>query len=161
MRIQQKTKGPKPPKNGFTLIELLVVIGIIGILAAVILVAVNPAKQFAQARNSQRQAAVASILDAVDQNMVDHNGDFYCPNSSTPLGDQALEIRFEMGYPNLWGCLVPDYLPALPIDPSSSDGPMDATNYITGYTISQSSSTGRVTISALHPELGQVISATR
>jgi prepilin-type N-terminal cleavage/methylation domain-containing protein len=36
----------KNNKKGFTLIEILVVIGIIGILATVVLVAVNPSRQF-------------------------------------------------------------------------------------------------------------------
>ncbi|MDQ5951176.1 MAG: hypothetical protein QG639_453, partial [Patescibacteria group bacterium] len=38
-------------KHGFTLIELLVVIGILAVLLAITLVAINPARQFAQANN--------------------------------------------------------------------------------------------------------------
>jgi len=51
-------------QKGFTLVELLVVIGIIGILMAVTIVAINPVLQFQNARNAQRQADVNTILNA-------------------------------------------------------------------------------------------------
>ena len=54
-------------KKGFTLVELLVVIGVIGILMAVVLVAVNPARQFAAARDAQRRSDLYSITNAIYQ----------------------------------------------------------------------------------------------
>jgi len=51
-------------KNAFTLIELLVVIAIIGVLAAVVLVAINPARRMRQARDSGRKSDVGQIATA-------------------------------------------------------------------------------------------------
>jgi prepilin-type N-terminal cleavage/methylation domain-containing protein len=52
-------------EQGFTLIELLVVIGILAVLMAVTLVAINPTKHFQAARNAQRSADVNTILNAI------------------------------------------------------------------------------------------------
>ena len=61
-------------RRGFTLIELLLVISIIGVLAAVVIVAINPSRQFAQARNAERRSDVKNILEAVQQYAIDNKG---------------------------------------------------------------------------------------
>jgi prepilin-type N-terminal cleavage/methylation domain-containing protein len=64
----------KTQNSGFTLIELLVVIGILGILMAITIVAVNPGKQFQSARNAQRQADVNTILNAIYEYEASNSG---------------------------------------------------------------------------------------
>lgn len=48
-------------QKGFTLIELLVVIAVIGVLAAIVLLAVNPGEQLARARDTSRISAVTQL----------------------------------------------------------------------------------------------------
>src|SRR6185503_11862870 len=52
-------------QSGFTLIELLVVIGVLGVLAGVMLVAINPLEQFARGRDSGRKTTVSQLGKAV------------------------------------------------------------------------------------------------
>jgi len=52
--------------KGFTLIELLVVIGILGILAAVVLTAINPLEQFARSRDAGRAQTITSLGHALE-----------------------------------------------------------------------------------------------
>ena len=58
--------------RGFTLIELLIVIAIIGVLVAVIFVALDPATRLKQARDAVRQNDVGEILSAVKLYQVDN-----------------------------------------------------------------------------------------
>lgn len=53
-------------KKGFTLIELLIVIGIIGILAAAVIVVLNPAELLAQARDGTRLSDIDSVNSAIN-----------------------------------------------------------------------------------------------
>ena len=47
--------------KGFTLIELLIVIAILGILAAAVLVAINPGKRTRQAQDAQRKNDIGAL----------------------------------------------------------------------------------------------------
>ena len=150
-------------RKGFTLIEILVVIGIIAVLAAVVLVAVNPARQFKLARDSQRVSNVTAILNAVGQDIAEHRGIFYCgsstqalPSSSTLMtNDELITTRFDIA-----SCIVPNYISSLPFDPSKSEaGYIEGGKYNTGYTIIQDTN-GRITISA-KGEITDPISVTR
>ncbi len=51
--------------RGFTLIELLIVIAIMGILAAAVLVAINPIKRSQQARDAARKSDIGQIASAL------------------------------------------------------------------------------------------------
>lgn len=146
-------------KSGFTLIELLVVIGILAILLAITLVAINPARQFAQANNTQRSSDVSAILNAVHQFMAENNGvpPAGITSSATEVSDTGVD---------LCDALVTEYLAALPRDPQSVvAGPVDEAGcsgtYNTGYDISVSAGNNRITVEAIGAELGASISATR
>lgn len=63
-------------EKGFTLIELLVVIAIIGVLAAVVLVAINPVQQLARARDSGRKQTVGTLGNALEAYATSHEGSY-------------------------------------------------------------------------------------
>lgn len=163
---EHPSKHFKRPTSGFTLIEILLVMGIIAILATVVIVAINPARQFAQARNSQRTSNVFSILNAISQNMADNQGVFNCAAGAIPQTAAVIQSGGAGGGYNAADCLTPTYLPALPFDPSAAGAHFtNPSDYNTGYTIVQDSATGRITVAApeaLNPsELNKNISATR
>lgn len=124
--------------KGFTLIEILVVMGIIAVLAGVVITAINPAKQFAQARNTQRESNVNTILNAIGQHLVDNKGlplnATTCSGitnipDATPkyIGTDSLNVNLT--------CLVPTYIPSsIPMDPS------DGTSLNIKYTVKYSAS---------------------
>lgn len=131
--------------GGFTLIEILVVIGIIALLAAIVIIAINPARQFAQARNAQRESNVGTILSAIGQNLADNKGIALSATTCSGIATQPVSSKINIGtgvnLVNL-GCLVPTYIPsAIPTDPSGG------TDTDTKYTI-QVDSLGRYTICA-------------
>ena len=156
-------KGKKN-RGGFTLIELLVVIGIIAILAGIVIVALNPARQFAQARNTQRTSNVQAILNGVSQRIADNRGFFEtnCAAGVIPTSIVTMASGVSSSTYDIAPCLVTTYLSLMPFDPSVAGANFVSTSsYNTGYSIQRDAASGRITVSAPAAELTETITLTR
>lgn len=150
-------------KKGFTLIELLVVIGILAILLSIVLIAINPARQFGQANNTRRRSDVTQILNAVGAYAADHKGVLPTgiPSDVASGGTGPADVSNTGA--DICTDLVPNYIPALPQDPQVGTGTSItdcATAYDTGYTIVHDAN-NRVTVAAPQAENSEVIDNTR
>jgi type II secretion system protein G len=105
----------KPNKKGFTLIELLVVIAIIGLLASIVLVSLNTARQ--KARDTKRLGDLRQVMTALE---------LYYDSQATPA------------YPSVVGCTVANWSGTMSTALQGGTGfmtkvPVDPTNNATYY----------------------------
>jgi type II secretory pathway pseudopilin PulG len=138
----------------------LVVIAIIALLAVIVFVALNPALRFAQARNSRRWNDVNSIMTAIHEYAVDHNGAFpaglqtyeqqlgTCAGSGTDVcttagSSDCLNIASIMDV----------YLKTIPIDPLGSA-------FTTYYSVAKDSN-NIITVKACNAEQSATIQVSR
>lgn len=168
MKTAQFFKRFAPKKinssKGFTLIELLVVIGILAVLLAITLIAINPARQFSQANDTKRSSDVSAILNAIGQYSADNKGNLTALSIPDTTAGAAV-IGSGVGQVNICAALVTQYIAALPVDPLTNNGaPVTdcAAAYNTNYSIVRSTADNRITVSAPATEISTTdISVTR
>jgi len=139
----------KMKPKGFTLIELLLTIAIIGILATISFSVLNPARQLAKARDSQRKTDIYSIAGAVYQFASEHSGDLpdtdgnpltsNFPTTATCIGTGA--SCFNLAAAGASEPIVPTYMAVMLKDPKTG------TDANTGYLINKDAN-GRIVLSA-------------
>lgn len=146
-------------REGFTLLEILLVVAAIGILAGIVIVAINPNKQLGVTRNAQRQTDVNTILNAVYQYSIDNNGTM--PPSITVTSTEICATGVASS--TCASAVLVDlavlstnetYLTSLPVEPQKTN-----VSGI-GYMIKKSAN-GRVTVEAQFEEQGATITVTK
>jgi prepilin-type N-terminal cleavage/methylation domain-containing protein len=149
--LMHKTKS-----SGFTLIELLIVMAIVGILSGSIFYGINPGRQLAKARDTQRESHIYGIVSAVLEYQSEHSGDLpdtdgnpatnNFPTSPTCIGTSAL--CYDLAAAGGTGEeIVPVYMAEMPVDPKEKATGQAGTQANTGYKIYVDAN-GRITASA-------------
>lgn len=125
------------------------------ILLSILLIAINPARQFDQADEIKRQSAVTQILNAVGAYYADNNGVF-------PSGISSIEAEISSNGADICEDIIGSYIPSIPVDPSldSQDVYSCDESYSTGYMIILNND-GTVTVSAPNATTEGGISVTR
>lgn len=131
------------------MVELIVVVGVVVILMGIVLVAINPARRFAEARNAERWSNVNAVLNAVIKFTADRGGT-YPANIDTDTATVQLvgtglgitcaadlcsdrpdeQLPLSDCFANLGGDLVDEYLASIPGDPQASDPVVDTRYYV-------------------------------
>lgn len=134
-----------------TLIKLLLINGVVSIVLAAIVVAVNPAKMIAQTNNTKRNTSLISILNAIYAYSADNKGAM--PDKIPKPGQSGKISSTDI---DLCSALVPQYLPSLPADPTAQNNGnvIKCTEaYDTEFTLSLNEAGTRITVSAPNTQL--------
>src|SRR5579859_3908199 len=100
--------------KGFTLIELLVAIAIMGVLAGVVLLVLNPVAQLQKANDARRKADLNAIQRALEVYYSDHG--YYPPDTAPPNPSDYFIIDFGGAHVTFGQSWLP-YMARIPNDP--------------------------------------------
>ena len=140
--------------GGFTLLEILLVVAAIGILAGIVIIAINPSKQLGETRNAQRKADVNTILNGEYQYTIDNSG-VLPPSITTTSTEICASGGVCTGLIDLSVLTnLEKYLVGIPNEPQKTNANG------AGYMIKKTAN-GRITVDAQFEEQGAVITITR
>src|SRR3989304_7366635 len=116
--------------KAFTIIELLIVIAIIGVMASMLIFAINPGTQLTKARDVERESHLYAILSAIYQYQAEHSGTLpdtdgdpdtsNFPTSATCVGSSG--GCFDLGNAGeVDETIVPVYMASIPQDPKTGN----------------------------------------
>lgn len=71
--------------NGFLLIELLLIVAILGILAAVVLIAINPSLIFSDTKDAQTDQLIGNLADSIETCFTHREGNYASCDSYAEL----------------------------------------------------------------------------
>ena len=113
--------------GGFTLIELLVVIGIIGILASIVLLSLNAARQ--KGRDASASGSISSIRNQVEIYLNDNN-DYTGVLTDPAIIKLITAAETQTGNPSSEGASAISYYVAIPlVGDSTRDFCIDSTGF--------------------------------
>ncbi len=124
--------------RGFTLIELMLVVAALSLLAGIVVVAINPMRQLAEARDHERRVETVLIWNAIQQYTLNNPGGTPGEIPAATITDclnDALDETYGIcktdSCPVHLNALIENaaYLVEIPIDPSIDDAELS------GYTI--------------------------
>lgn len=132
----------KKKKKAFTLLEILLTIALMGVLATIVAVAINPNAEFAKSRNIVRLDDITKINRAVENYFVVNRA---YPAGITTTYQDICPVGTTSNCVNL-SVLIPDYLSIMPKDPVAGN-----------YQIAKNPDNGQISLRVLTGELGKNI----
>lgn len=106
--------------KGFTLVELLVVIAIIGVLAAVVTVAINPGEMLKKGRDSNRFNDMDAVRKAIDISIAD-GGELNPAVCTAAEPCESLTMQRTVDGNGWVSVNLSKYMATLPVDPKAVD----------------------------------------